>query len=179
MGNSKLVPKNIVNAKNDEFMEAEVKEFNDTQTNVMIQDKPVNAVKDDSEYTIEIIKDDIDVDVTRIPNPDPKYAYRFLSTKESNLFKKTSNLLHSHGGWQLCGEEHLKRIGIPDNLINADKHYRLGNDLVLAFMPKELFNEKLEVKQRKSLEPLNAVQRLVKDGGEGLLPKEKLPSNKW
>jgi hypothetical protein len=50
-------------------------------------------------------------------------------------------MLFNGGGWQLANREHLLRIGIEEKFIAPDGLLRRG-DLILAFMPKELYEEK-------------------------------------
>ena len=115
------------------------------------------------EYNIEIIKDyDGSIDLFFLNKKDPKYQYRFLRADDKNLSRKTSGLLTDQGGWQLVQSDHLIRMGIrKEELI--DGLYRVG-DTVLAFMPKELFEKKEKFKQEKANAPINAVNRMMKDG---------------
>jgi hypothetical protein len=118
----------------------------------------------DEEYHLEVHKDYYgNIDVFYLNKQDPKYSYRFLRDDQKNLSQATGNLLFSGGGWQLCERSHLIRIGINEKFISADNHYRVG-DLILAFMPKHLYEEKRKFEQQKANEPLNQVQRII-DGG--------------
>jgi len=130
---------------------------------------------DDKEYTIEVIMDyDGKIDPFYLSKKDPKYHYRFLKEDHKNLSAKTNNMLFSKGGWQICSRNHLRRLGIGDRFItepdgkrtdapSADGIYRVG-DLVLAFMPKELFLEKEKVKQRRASEPMESIDRMLAKG---------------
>lgn len=123
---------------------------------------------DKSDYTLEILEDyDKEADAFKIPNEDPNYAYRFLNIQTQNISRKTGNLLYDKGGWQICPREHLKKIGIKDSFISADGTYRVG-DVVLAFMPRRLYEKKEEHKRKRAQEPMDAVQRLLKKGDSSL-----------
>lgn len=114
-----------------------------------------------NEYTMEVLMDNEEgSDIFRIPNKDPKFAYRFLSDRKENISVKTSNLLLNKGGWQICPMKHLERIGIKKEVLHPDGSYRVG-ELILAFMPKELFDKKVAEDRRKSSSAEAGVQRLV------------------
>ncbi len=128
-----------------------------------VVEKPV-----DPEYKIEVIKDyHGNVDIFYLPKKDPRYEYSFLRADDKNLSLKTSNALFDGGGWQLCGREHLQRIGIEDRFISADGLHRRG-DLVLSFIPKHLYKEKLAFNANKNKSIESAVeQRIAKGSSEG------------
>ena len=120
------------------------------------------------EYNINVISDyDGKVDLLHLPNPDPKYAYRYLRVDEKNMSIKTGNLLLKKGGWQVVGKDHLLRIGIDETLIAPDGAYRLGKDLILAFMPRELYEKKQEYKQKEANEPIDYYRKVYEKGDSG------------
>jgi len=141
------------------------------------------------EYSVEITRDFYgNVDPFYLSKKDPNFAYRFLRDDSKsggkNVSIKTGNLLFQKGGWQICPKEHLLRLGIKDNEFSADNLLRRG-DTVLAFMPMKLFKEKEAYKIKKAEEPMNAIQRTVKEGDssvrgighkdmQGIQTKEKL-----
>lgn len=121
------------------------------------------------EYTMEVIADnEPGADIMRVPNKDPKFEYRFLKDSKENMSVKTSNLLLMKGGWQICPTSHLIRIGIGKNLHHPDGSYRVG-ELILAFMPKELFAKKMAKDRKNSAEAMAGVKRLVEEGDESLV----------
>jgi len=124
----------------------------------------VTEPKVDPHYTLEVIKEEVGTDIFRVPNPLPGYHYRYLNTKESNLFVKTGNLLLAKGGWQLCDKEHCLKIGFDEKGIGADGHRRIANDLILAFMPEDLYQKKELHKRKEANEPMSAIQRLLSEG---------------
>jgi len=144
-------------------------------------------VPEEDEYNIEIIEDrDHILDPFIISNKDSNYEYRFLRFDDNNLGAKTGNLLYQKGGWQIVPRQHLLKLGIAERLIGPDGLYRVG-DTVLARIPKELYVKKKTEKNRRANEPMDQVERLIKDGdssseittdiGEnmkGLQTKEKL-----
>lgn len=118
----------------------------------------------DSEYRIEVIKDfHGNVDPFYLPNKDPRYEYSFVRADDKNLSMKTGNMLFQGGGWQLCERNHLIRIGIHERFIAADGLHRRG-DLVLAFIPKHLYQEKLADKARKAKSSQEAIDQRLKSG---------------
>ena len=128
-----------------------------------VEDKQPNVVES-SEYTLEVTKDYYgQVDPFYLSKKDPKYQYRFLRADDKNLSIKTGNMLFQKGGWQLCNREHLKKIGIEGRFISPDGLYRKG-DTVLAFMPKELYAEKVKVKDKKASDQMNAVKQRATGG---------------
>lgn len=124
-----------------------------------VTEKPV-----DSEYKIEVIKDyHGNVDIFYLPKKDPRYEYSFLRADDKNLSLKTGNMLFQGGGWQLCDKAHLNRIGIEDRFISPDGLHRRG-DLVLSFIPKHLYQEKLADKAKKAQDLQSAVDNRIKSG---------------
>lgn len=118
----------------------------------------------DSEYRIEVIKDYYgNVDPFYLPNKDPRYEYSFIRDDQKNLSMKTNNMLFQGGGWQLCDRNHLVRIGIGEKFISPDGLHRRG-DLILGFIPKHLYQEKLADKARKSKSNEDAVEHRLKHG---------------
>lgn len=119
----------------------------------------------DEEYKIEVIKDYHGrVDPFFLTHKDQNYAYRFLRDEQKNLNLKTNNMLFQRGGWQLVGRDHaIKRLKISGKYISTDGLVRRG-DLVLAFMPKKLFEEKEKQKLKEANEPISQVKRLIKHG---------------
>lgn len=124
------------------------------------------------DYTLEIIKDnDRAVDVTFLNKKDPNFEYRFIYAKDSNLSRRTGNLLYHGGGWQIVPRRHLEKLGLGegkpgfaiDKKISPDGFYRVG-DLILAFMPKHLFEQKAQKKEEANVAPLKRVVRRLKEG---------------
>ena len=128
---------------------------------------PDEVFNEDDGYNIEIVDDEnAPTDVFQIPTPDPKYEYRGIYHKDENMSKRTNNMLHQGGGWQPCPREHLLKLGYRSNDIGPDGLLHRG-DLVLARIPKELYQKKLEVKARKAAAPMSAVMRMIKKGDPG------------
>lgn len=161
------MPRGIPNKKEEALKEL------DTQINekgaevgtITISKQPPAKVQGSNEfgdeYTMQVVSDNEEgADIFRIPNKDPKFEYRFLSDRKDNLSVKTSNLLLMKGGWQICPLKHLERIGIKKEVLHPDGSYRVG-ELVLAFMPKELFAKKVAEDRRKASSAMAGVQRLV------------------
>lgn len=118
----------------------------------------------DSEYKIEVIKDYYgNVDPFYLSSKDPRYEYSFVRDDQKNLSMKTGNMLFQGGGWQLCDRNHLLRLGIGERFISADGLHRRG-DLILAFIPKHLYQEKLADKAKKSKSLEEAVDQRIKGG---------------
>lgn len=114
-----------------------------------------------NEYTMEVISDnEPGADLFRIPNPDPKFAYRFLRDDKTNMNIKTSNLLYLKGGWQVCPTSHLLRIGFKKDILQPDGSHKVG-ELILAFMPKALFDKKMKNEQGKADKAMSGVQAIV------------------
>ena len=117
-----------------------------------------------SDYNIEIVRDfDGVVDPFYLSQKDPNYEYRFLRDEHKNLSIKTTNILFQKGGWQICGKEHLMRLGLKEKELSPDGLMRRG-DCILAFMPKKLYQEKQEFKVKEANAPMKAVKRLVEKG---------------
>ena len=58
------------------------------------------------------------------------------------MARKTGNVLHHGGGWQIVPKEHSLKIGIkPEEL--ADDGTRVVGDVVLFRIPKDLHNMKV------------------------------------
>lgn len=113
------------------------------------------------EYTMEVIADnEPGADQFRIQNKDPKFEYRFLRDDKANMGVKTSNLLYLKGGWQVCPTSHLLRLGIKKEMLQPDGSYKVG-ELILAFMPKQLFNKKMKKDKEKREMAAKDVQNLV------------------
>ena|SRR3990167_9821180 len=104
------------------------------------------------------------VDVFLLNKKDPDYEYRYLNSDAKNLAIKTSNLLYDRGGWRLCPREHLLKIGIKENMVSSDGFYRVGADTVLAYIPKDLHQKKLHMKEKRNKEPMDSINRLIKSG---------------
>lgn len=158
------MPRGIPNKKEETLKEL------DTQMDagtVVISKEPVGVKGSNEfgdEYTMEVIADNEDgADIFRIPNKDPNFEYRFLKDTRENMSVKTSNLLLMKGGWQVCPIRHLERIGIKKDVLHPDGSYRVG-ELILAFMPKQLFVKKAAEDRRKSSSAMAGVKRLVEEG---------------
>lgn len=113
------------------------------------------------EYTMDVIADnEAGADLFRVPNKDSKFEYRFLRDDKTNMNIKTSNLLYLKGGWQVVPTSHLIKIGFKKELLQPDGCYKVG-ELVLAFMPKELFLKKMKNEQKKIDTAMAGVQAIV------------------
>lgn len=115
------------------------------------------------EYTLQVIFDNENADIFRIPNPDPNFSYRFLQVDDKNMARKTSNLLTQQGGWQVCPSEHCARIGFDKNILTPDGSYRIGEH-VLAFMPMGHFEKKEQAKAKKANARMEQINRMIKKG---------------
>ncbi|MBU1308232.1 MAG: hypothetical protein KKE30_01705 [Gammaproteobacteria bacterium] len=117
------------------------------------------------DYDVEVITDfDGMVDPFYLSQKDSKYEFRFLLDTPQNLKEKTSNLLYLKGGWKLCPGDYLIRQGIVrKEELSPDGFYRAGFN-ILAFMPKELFIKKRQHKDKQNKAPMDAVERLIRDG---------------
>jgi len=136
----------------------------------VIKDERVLTTQTEDAYDLQVILDyDGKIDVTYLEKKDPAYAYHYLNTRPENLAKKTSNLLFQGGGWQIVPREHcLNKLGIKPEQLAADGSYRVGVDLVLARMPREL-NEKLKAyKNKEAQAPMKAVNRMLDKGTKDL-----------
>jgi len=140
---------------------------------------PANSVQEgleavtekQGEYNVEIIRDYYgNVDPFYLSKKDPDYAYRFLRDEHKNLSIKTGNLLFQKGGWQICPREHLVKLGIKESEI-SDGMLRRG-DTILAYMPKKLFEEKNAYKEKQANAPMDAINRLIKEGNPSVGGKE-------
>lgn len=117
------------------------------------------------EYTLVVDQDfDKRADIFRIPNPDPRFQYRWLSKDEKTLARKNNALLTQYGGWQLATAAHAKKIGRHDTA-SPDGLCRIGEH-VLAFMPKELYEKKLAAKQERTDAQLSGIQNRKEDGSK-------------
>lgn len=145
--------------------------------------------QDKDEYTLQIIDDEsYRIDITHLEKQDPNYAYRWLKDEHKNLTIKTSNALYQKGGWQLVPKKHVvEKLGISESEISPDGWYRRG-DTILARMPKELFEKKEAYKFKKANAPMDAIQRMIKEGDssvgrdihstmKGIQTKEALKGN--
>lgn len=117
-----------------------------------------------SEYDIQVVRDIKGIDFFHIPNPDKKYAYRFILKEDRNLTVKTGNLLHAHGGWKLVDKQHAERIGLGKQ-VGSDGLCHAG-ELVLGFMPKELYAEKEAYKKSKAKTATSDIDNVLKNGKE-------------
>lgn len=130
----------------------------------------VNPLKDsgkDLGYNLAIVEDrNSKVDLFYIPNKDLKYEYRFLNIKDSNLSLKTHTLLHAKGGWQICPKNHCLEIGINEDKLDVDGHYRVI-DTILSRIPKELYEKKEKYKKEKAQGQIDRVNNLIKKGDPG------------
>ena len=123
------------------------------------------------EYNVEAVRDFYgNVDPFYLTKTDPTFAYRFLRDDPKNLTVKTGNLLYQKGGWQIVPRDHLKRLGLEKD-IAPDGMLRRG-DQILAFMPKELYEDKLKYKDKEAKEPMKMVERMLKKGDPNTGGKE-------
>jgi len=122
--------------------------------------------EDSAEYKMNVIEDYYGaIDTLHLDREDPKYKYRYLNSNETNLAIKTSNVLADKGGWQLCPRKHLiENLGIDPRRISPDGLYRAGSDLILAFMPKELYQKKVAIKDKRAAERMGGIDQRLKDG---------------
>lgn len=163
------MPRGIPNKKKDILDQIDAEASGNTQVGDIVISKQPPAKAQGSnefgdEYTMEVLSDNEEAsDIFRIPHKDPNFEYRFLSDRKENLSVKTSNLLLLKGGWQICPLKHLERIGIKKETLNPDGSYRVG-ELILAFMPKQLFEKKIAEDRRKSNLAMSGVKRLVEEG---------------
>lgn len=117
------------------------------------------------DYTLTVDMDwNNQVDVWYLDKKDPYYKYRWLRKDQSNMTKKTSNLLFQGGGWQVCPKSHLLRVGIckedelaPDGTLVRGEH-------VLAFMPRKYYDEKERYKKTQADAPIKAINRTLEHG---------------
>ena len=170
--------------------EIEAKTVVEDEMPAIAQDeKAIEVFEKDDGYNIEIVDDEnAPSDVFQIPAPDKAYEYRGIYYKAENVSMKTSNMLHQSGGWQLCPREHLLKIGYKQQEIGPDGLLHRG-DLVLARIPRELYERKQEVKRKKAMAPMDAIMRTIKKGDpdrsgfkphpsmKGLQTKEQMGSN--
>lgn len=162
----------MVKDKNTSFNKDDVSRETMIDTNISSKGDVPN------DYTLDVIADyDPSADIFRIPNKDPRYAYRFLRHDDKNLNIKTGALLYQKGGWQIVPEKHLLKIGIRKSFISADGSYRVGEH-ILAFMPKELHEKKEAAKLDKTKMRTNQIDRLLKDGDPSIGGKEMHKSMK-
>ena len=132
---------------------------------VPVKEVPKEAEKKHKDFWADVITDfDGTVDPFLLSKKDPDYQYRYLRSDDKNLAMKTSNILFDRGGWRLCPKEHLLKIGIKEAQISVDGFYRVGSDTVLAYMPKDLYAKKLAHKNKVANEPMNQINRLLKEG---------------
>lgn len=162
------IPKNKHSAA--EELEKDIAGNANASVSTMVEDA-VQLPKDgsfvDGDYKITVIKDyDGKVDAFYLSKKDPKYEYRYLADNPENLSRKTGNMLFQGEGWQLCGREHLGRIGIAKEFVSPDGFYRMG-DLILSFMPKELYKQKMAHKDEKAKEQNKSIERLLSEGDAG------------
>ena len=129
------------------------------------------SIKDehgDDEYNVEIIKDyHGGVDVFYLNKKDPEYEYRFLNKNAENISMKTNNQLFHGGGWQIVPKKHLTKLGFKESMLDVDGHYVQGFN-ILAFMPKKLFEEKIEQKKLKANDRMKSIKRLIEKGNPGI-----------
>ncbi len=149
----------------EEKMSGEAK---DASEEVTLIDTPIpGAVFEksvDNEYKIEVIKDyHGNVDIFYLPKKDPRYEYRFLAN-DKRLSQSTGNMLFQGGGWQICDKAHCIRMGIEERFLDPNGHYVLGNELILAFIPKHLYAEKMKAESEKAKSQLDTIERRMKSG---------------
>lgn len=121
-------------------------------------------IKDDGYNLKIIINHDAKTDVTFIPAPDPYYEYRYLNSKSLRMTTKTGNLLLQGGGWQVVPKEHALKIGFSKSGDLAEDGTRRLNELVLARIPKEYFDEKEAAKKESASVPLKRIRRIKEEG---------------
>ena len=124
------------------------------------------------EYNLEIIRDYYgNVDPFYLSKKDPNYAYRFLRDEHKNIALKTGNLLFQKGGWQIVPKEHLIKLGLKRSDLSPDGILRRG-DQILAFMPMNLYNEKVKQKEKQSESAMKPINRMLKEGDSSIGGKE-------
>ncbi len=123
-------------------------------------------------YNVEIIRDfDGKVDIFYLNKTDPKFEYRWLRDDYKNISIKTTNLLFDKGGWQLVSRKHLlEKMELKQRELSPEGLYRRG-DQILAYMPKELYREKMVEKAKKANAPMDRVSKLIGDEGKGVKGK--------
>ena len=95
-------------------------------------------------------------DPTRIPKPDPEFAYRFVR-EEGKAIKKAN-----WKGWEIVKDvEEVKRLGIRTvpGESNLDGCVRIQPDAILAKMPRRLYEE---IEKRKNAENRQRMARTEK-----------------
>ena len=131
---------------------------------VLVQESKQVVEEVKSDYNLEVIRDYYgNVDPTYLSKKHPDYEYRWLNCNASNITEKTGNLLFNKAGWQICPREHLLKIGIKEIELTPEGTYR-RNELILAFMPKKLYQEKEAYKKRQADAPMQMIERLLKKG---------------
>jgi len=163
----------------------------ESQPTVVVEDKKTEPVKvtnqDEDSYDASVILDyDGKPDVFYLEKKDPNYVYRYLNTNASNMRLKTSNLLKHKGGWQIAPKKHLIDVlGIDEKTLSAEGDYRIGNELVLARIPRDLYKKKEAAKVKEANRPMDNVTRKLKEGDSelsgyghetmrGIVPESKL-----
>ncbi len=132
---------------------------------VVAKVKPVKAVNEfNDEYTLQVDSDfDPGADLFRVPNKSPEFAYRYLRDDAERISITTSTLLHQKGGWQLVPKAHCLRIGFTERDLSEDGFRRIGKH-ILAFMPMNIYEKKVQGKQEKTRMRTQGIKRLVEDG---------------
>lgn len=126
-----------------------------------------------NEYSIKTKMDFGSVDISTIPNPDHRYEYRWIRTDELNMRTKTSNLPKEKGGWDTVKKPHALRCGFKEGEIGADGLVHLGSDLVLAFMPKEIYAIKREHEKSNIRSRTDGIMNRAKQGDGTIMPGKR------
>ena len=162
-------PKKITNTINDienEVMGGGVGVMESPQQNNMDDLEIDNSapIELTDEYDIQVIREVKNVDVFNIPKPDTRYAYHYIRKNSLNLTVKTGNLLNAHGGWELVDKAHAERIGLGKQVGNDGLCY--VGDLILGFMPKDLYAEKVAHQRNRAKAATADIDRMLKNGKE-------------
>jgi hypothetical protein len=156
---------------------ANLKKVPSEQAEKPIQDSEPEPTRNavDPEYTLNIVQDfDGAVDLFYLNKSDPNFEYRWLRNDDRNLVMRTSSLMldskgevkvAQRGGWQICPRTHLLRTKIcTEKELAPDGTLQRGGDVVLAFMPKDLYAKKEAFVKKEADAPMKSVKRLIDKG---------------
>ena len=158
-----------------DLKKVQTKREGDAPAEVQEQENTAAKKPVDKEYTLTVVQDfDGAVDLTYLNKSDPNYKYRWLRIDDKNIVLKTSALMTDGqgkvkfaqvGGWQIVPKAHLIRVGIcNEKQLSPDGTLTRGGDLVLAFMPMDLWKSKEEFQRSKADAPANQIMNLLENG---------------